>query len=136
MALDVGEKRIGVALSDESHLIATPLATLRRASKRQDFEAIASLIAGHAVEKLIVGLPRTLRGEEGRQAGRVRRYAEALSAAVDRPIAFQDERYSSREAEDRLAEASPRRRAKGEIDAAAAAIILQDYLNQRMKAEG
>jgi len=136
MALDVGEKRIGVAISDESHLIATPLTTLKRASKREDFDAIAKLVAGHAVEKLIVGLPRTLRGEEGPQAGRVRRYVEALSAAVDTPIAFHDERYSSREAEDRLAAASPRRRAKGEIDAAAAAIILQDYLNQRLRDEG
>jgi putative Holliday junction resolvase len=146
LALDIGDKRIGVAISDESQLLARPLMTIARASKREDFESIAKLIAAHGVERLIVGLPRTLRGEEGIQAARVRRYAEALSAAIGAPIVFQDERYTSLEAEERLA-ASPRqkrvaggarsepcpehrRRGSRRIDAAAAAIILQDYLNQ------
>lgn len=131
LALDIGDKRIGVAISDESRLLARPLTTIARASKREDFEAIARLVAAHHVERLIVGLPRTLRGEEGPQAQRVRRYVEALSAAIDAPIAFQDERYTSVEAKERLAGSSRRRRAKRDIDAAAAAIILQDYLNQQ-----
>ena len=130
LALDIGDKRIGVAVSDESRLLARPLTTIARASKREDFEAIARLVAAHNVERLIVGLPRTLRGEEGPQAQRVRRYVAALSSAIDAPIAFQDERYTSVEAEERLAGSSRRRRAKRDIDAAAAAIILQDYLNQ------
>jgi len=130
LALDIGDKRIGVAISDESRLLARPLTTIARASKREDFEAIARLVAAHNVERLIVGLPRTLRGEEGPQAQRVRRYVEALSSAIDAPIAFQDERYTSVEAKERLAGSSRRRRAKRDIDAAAAAIILQDYLNQ------
>ncbi len=131
LALDIGAKRIGVAISDESRLLARPLTTIARASKREDFEMIARLIAVHDVAQLIVGLPRTLRGEEGRQAQRVRRYAEALSAAIGVPIVFQDERYTSVEAEERLAGLSRRRRVTGDVDAAAAAIILQDYLNQQ-----
>ena len=129
LALDIGDRRIGVAISDESQRLARPLTTIARASKREDFESIAKLIAAHDVERLIVGLPRTLQGDEGAQAARVRRYAEALSAAIGAPIAFQDERYTSLEAEERLA-ASPRRKRAG-VDAAAAAIILQDYLNQQ-----
>ncbi len=147
LALDVGEKRIGVAISDESQLLARPLRTIARASKREDFQAIARLVAAHGVERVIVGLPRTLRGEEGPQAQRVRRYVEAMSAAVDAPIAFQDERFTSVEAEERLAghrdarlrfrDAGLRfRRTKGDVDAAAAAIILQDYLNRQRETRG
>lgn len=136
LALDIGGKRIGVAISDDSHLLARPLTTIARASKRADFAAVAKVIADHNVERVIVGLPWTLRGEEGPQAQRVRRYAEALSAAIAVPMTFQDERYTSVEAEEKLALGSQRKpRAKGEIDAAAAAIILQDYLNQ-MNDEG
>ncbi|HLF25421.1 MAG TPA: Holliday junction resolvase RuvX [Anaerolineae bacterium] len=131
LALDIGAKRIGVAVSDESQLLATPLTTITRASKREDFEMIAKLIAAHRAEKLIVGLPRTLRGEEGPQAARVRRYAEALTATIDIPVVFQDERYTTVEAEERLAGSPRRRRRPGDIDAAAAAIILQDYLDGR-----
>lgn len=131
LALDVGDKRIGVAISDESNLLARPLTTIVRASRREDFTAIAGLIAQYDAERLIVGLPRTLRGEEGPQAQRVRRYIEALSAAIAAPVSFQDERYTSAEAEDRLAETRRKRRRPGDVDAAAAAIILQDYLNQR-----
>lgn len=131
LALDVGEKRIGVAVSYGSMLLARPLTTIQRASKREDFDAIAELIATHDVERLIIGMPWTLRGEEGPQARRVQRYAAALSEAIDIPTTFQDESLSSVEAAQRLASAPRRkRRSKGDIDAAAAAVILQDYLNQ------
>lgn len=131
LALDIGDRRIGVAISDESQLLARPLTTIKRASRREDFEKIGRLIVEHNVVRVIAGLPRTLRGEEGSQARRVRRYVEALAAAMDVPVEFQDERYTSIEAEEKLRLGSQRRaRAKGEIDAAAAAIILQDYLNR------
>ena len=154
LALDIGDKRIGVAISDESQMLARPLTTIARASKREDFDAIAKLIAAHHVERLVVGLPRTRRGDEGAQAARVRRYVEALSAAIGAPIVFQDERYTSLESEERLgqklqsfgfaqdkppnlklqrlrgARSGGRRSAAQGVDAAAAAIILQDYLNQ------
>ncbi len=129
LALDVGEKRVGVALCDETQTLARPLLTVKRASKKEDFAKIAALCREHRIEKVIVGLPKTLRGEEGPQAQRVRHYAAGLQAALNLPIEFWDERYSSVDAHERLAVAGRKLRAKGEIDSAAAAIILQEYLD-------
>ena len=130
LALDVGEKRVGVALCDETQTLAWPLLTLRRASKKEDFTRLAAVCREHAIEKVIVGLPKTLRGEEGPQAQRVRRYALELQAALNLPMDFWDERFSSVDAQERLARSSRKPRAKGDIDAAAAAIILQEYLDE------
>ena len=129
LALDVGEKRVGVAICDETRTLARPLLTLKRASKQEDFAKITALCREHAIEKVIVGLPKTLRSEEGPQAQRVRRYANELQAALDLPIDFWDERYSSVDAQERLTASSRKARAKGDIDSAAAAIILQEYLD-------
>jgi putative Holliday junction resolvase len=129
LGLDVGEKRVGVAVCDESWTLARPLLTLKRASKQEDFAKFAALCREHAIAKVIVGLPKTLRGEEGPQAQRVRRYAIELQAALDLPIDFWDERFSSVDAQERLSSASRKARAKGDIDSAAAAIILQEYLD-------
>ncbi len=130
LALDVGERRVGVALSDETQTLARPLFTLKRASKKEDFAKLAAVCREYAIEKVIVGLPRTLRGEEGSQAQRVRRYTAELQLALNLPIDFWDERYSSVDARERLVSSSRRPRAKDEIDAAAAAIILQEYLDK------
>jgi putative holliday junction resolvase len=129
LALDVGEKRVGVALCDETQTLARPLLTLTRASKKEDFARLAALCREHAIEKVIIGLPKTLRGEEGPQAQRVRRYASDLQTALNLPIEFWDERYSSVDAQERLTSASRKARAKSDIDSAAAAIILQEYLD-------
>jgi putative Holliday junction resolvase len=130
LALDVGEKRMGVAICDETQTLARPLLTLNRASKKEDFARIAALCREHAIEKVIVGLPKTLRGEEGPQARRVQRYAAELQVALNLPIEFWDERYSSVDAQERLTLSSRKPRAKGDIDSAAAAIILQEYLDE------
>ncbi len=129
LGLDIGEKRVGVAISDETRTLARPLMTIVRASKKEDFVQIAALCDKHQIEKIIAGLPKTLRNEEGPQAQRVRRYADALAAAINRPIEFWDERFSSVDAQERLAASGRKTRAKGEVDAAAAAIILQEYLD-------
>jgi putative Holliday junction resolvase len=129
LGLDVGEKRVGVAICDETQTLARPLVTIKRASKKEDFATLATLCREHTIAKVIVGLPKTLRGEEGPQAQRVRRYANELQAALNLPIDFWDERYSSVDAQERLTSASRKARAKGDIDAAAAAIILQEYLD-------
>ncbi len=130
LALDIGEKRIGVAVGDETGTLARPLTTITRASKRQDFERIAKLAAEHSAERVIAGYPRSLSGDEGPQAQRVRRYVEALAATLPVPVELWDERFSTVEATDRLHEAKRRRfRDRGQLDAAAAAIILQDYLD-------
>ena len=124
LGLDVGEKRVGVAICDETQTLARPLLTLKRASKKEDFAKIAALCREHAIEKVIVGLPKTLRGEEGPQAQRVRRYAAELQTALNLPIDFWDERFSSVEARGTSEQPQSQtgaqgRAAKGDIDAAA-----------------
>jgi putative Holliday junction resolvase len=137
LALDIGDKRIGVAVCDDLGQLARPLATITRASRREDFERIAQWVAEFKVERVIAGYPRSLAGGEGPQARRVRRYAEALAAALAVPVELWDERYTTVEAAHRLFEAGrrkPRRcnqRDRGQLDAAAAAVILQDYLDAR-----
>ena len=129
LGLDIGERRIGVALSDETRTLARPLLTLTRASKRADFAQVLALCRAHQIDLIVAGLPKTLRNEEGPQARRVRRYVEELSAAVGVPVAFCDERFSSVEAQERLAAGGRRARTRGDIDSAAAAVILQAYIN-------
>ena len=130
LALDVGERRIGVAVSDPTGTLARPLTTITRASRQADFETIAQLAAEYEVERLIVGLPLSLDGTEGPQAQQTRRYAERLALALAAPIELWDERYSSVTAIQILrGKSKRRRRARGEIDAVAAAVFLQSYLD-------
>ncbi len=129
LALDIGEKRIGVAVSDESATLARPLLTLQRASKKEDFARLAALCAEQQINRVVIGLPKTLRNEEGPQARRVRHYADELRTALNLPIEFWDERFSSIDAQERLRQAGRKPRTKGDIDSAAAAIILQERLD-------
>ncbi|MBN1178318.1 MAG: Holliday junction resolvase RuvX [Anaerolineae bacterium] len=131
LALDIGERRIGVAVSDPLGLFARPLCTVERASKADDFAAIGALVAEHAVERVVVGLPLTLRGEMGPQACQIDRYAEALAAALPVPVTLWDERYSTSEAADIIQQSHRKHRERGEIDAVAAAVILQGFLDSR-----
>lgn len=128
LGLDVGDKRIGVAVSDETALIATPLQVVKRGSG--DRAEIARLTREWNTERLVVGLPTGLSGREGPQAASVRVYAEALAAALDLPLVYWDERLTTAIAERALIEAGHRRaRRKERIDAVAAAVILQSYLD-------
>ena len=136
LALDVGERRIGLAISDPSRTLARPLRTLtRRGPLAVVVAELAAQVAALAAEDdgvgtIVIGLPRALDGRETAQTSRVRALADALGAAVALPIAFQDERLTSREAESRLALREPDwRKRKQALDAAAAAVILQDYLD-------
>ena len=129
MALDVGERRIGVAVSDPSGTLARPHAVIHRRSKVMDFAAVARLVTELEVERVVVGLPLSLNGEIGPQARRVTRYAQALAQALEVPVELYDERYSTVTADALLAESGRKRRVP--IDAAAAAVILQDYLESR-----
>src|SRR5262249_62008276 len=103
LGLDVGERRIGVALSDEEGWLATPLETIVRRATERDLARIADLVRQHDVARVVVGLPRTLRGEIGPQARRVQRWGRRLEAHLDVPVDYWDERYSTAEAERRLA---------------------------------
>jgi putative Holliday junction resolvase len=127
LALDVGERRIGVAVSDPTGMLATPHGVIRRRSKAEDFAAVARMVAELGAEKVVVGLPLSLNGDVGPQARRVMRYAQALARALSVPVELYDERYSTVTADELLAEGGRKRR-RTPIDAAAAAVILQEYL--------
>ena len=126
LALDVGERRIGVAIS-ETGILATPHGVIHRRSKAQDFAAVARMVTELGAERVVVGLPLSLSGDVGPQARRVMRYAQALAQALPVPVELYDERYSTVTADELLAEGGRKRR-RTPIDAAAAAVILQEYL--------
>ena len=135
--MDLGERRIGVAVGDPTGTVARPVTTIVHTSRQDDFEAIARLVDEYEVECVVVGLPLSLDGTEGPQARRTRRYAERLAQALNVPIEFWDERYSSVRAEEILRGKKKkkgrknRRRARGEVDATAAAVFLQSFLDAR-----
>jgi putative Holliday junction resolvase len=139
LALDVGDSRIGIAISDPNGQVAVPFKTIQRRFLESDIAEIAGLAAEEEVEALVVGLPLSLDGTAGRQAERVQEFASHLQAAVSLPIEFWDERLSTAQAERLLSgrqegqrRARPRpRKGKAEQDALAAAIILQGYLDSR-----
>ena len=129
LALDVGDRRIGVAISDPTGTIASPLTTVRRVSEAKDHQAIADLVDRHSVERVVVGLPRTLRGELGPQAQKVMRFGERLAQVLDVPVVYWDERHTTADAE-RIVRARRRgRAARAGVDEVAAAVILQSYLD-------
>ena len=135
LALDVGDRRIGAALGDPSGTLARPLTTLTRRSRQEDFATIAALVAEHAVRLVVVGRPLSLDGTEGPQARKVGRYARELATRLPVPVVLWDERYSTVTAGEILREIRrPAKRATrrpGEIDAVAAAVILQSYLDSQ-----
>jgi len=132
LGLDIGRKRIGVAGCDGLGLMATGLTTIIRKSWREDVNVIAAIIADRQATALVVGLPYTLDGEEGKQAQTVRRYAERLSKVLNLPLYYSDERLSSIEAETLMRDdgRAPSRH-KAEIDRRAAAILLQRWLDRQ-----
>jgi len=136
--LDVGERRIGVAVSDVTGTLARPLGVLQTSGLEGDAvdRAVTELARLGAEEdglaSLVVGLPRRLDGSPNDMTSRVQAFAAALRARIAVPVILQDERLTSREAESRLALREKDWRArKKQIDAAAAAIILQDYLDEQ-----
>jgi putative holliday junction resolvase len=132
LGLDPGERRIGVALSDELGLLASPLMILERRSRASDVAAIVDLVRAHGVTEIAVGHPKTLRGEIGPQARRAERFADEVARAVGVPVRLWDERYSTVEGAERLAHGGKRPRGRRpHPDAAAAAVILQGYLDSR-----
>ncbi len=136
MALDVGERRIGVALSDPLGLLARPLTTITRTSEQDDIEAVLRLAREHGAEEVLVGMPISLSGRRGPQARRTAQFIHSLKARSELPVKSQDERFSSVEAERLLRESGiePSRQ-KALLDAAAAAVVLQSYLDSRRRRE-
>ena len=132
LGLDVGKKRLGVAGCDGLGLISTGLTTIYRTSFQQDIEELKKIIAEREVQILVVGLPYSMSGELGFQAKQVMKFARRISQALKLPIEYVDERLTSVEAEEQLKRSKRfSTRDKGAIDRRAAAIILQQWLDQR-----
>lgn len=130
MALDLGEVRIGVALSDELHLIASAHMVIERSSRQADYEQIAAIVAEHNVGSLVVGLPVHLDGSEGPFTEWVRDYTAELAERLELPYTFWDESFTSAQAAASMRARGIRaREQRGWLDAVAAAFILQDYLD-------
>jgi putative Holliday junction resolvase len=135
MGLDVGDKRIGVAISDESALIASPRETLSRTGNKKDIAHLLELARREEVSEILVGMPWRLDGTSGPQADKVSRFVDALRASTEIAITTWDERFSTVRAEEALIEADvSREKRRGVVDKVAAAIILQSYLDAKRAA--
>ena len=131
LGLDIGDKRIGVALSDPQGLLASALTIIERRDSAADIQAILNLVEKHGVERIIIGLPLSLDGSIGQQAEKVQAFAKMLGQEVDVPVESWDERLSTVAAERLLIEVGARRaKRKKHRDAIAASFILQGYLDR------
>ena len=133
MALDVGDVRIGVAVSDLMGIIANPLETYtRKGNIDKDVDYIVALAKAHEVSLFVSGLPLGLNGLENEQTRKTREFVDALTVATDIPVKFMDERFTTLSAERVLIEGNVRREnRKKVIDKVAATIILQNYLDSK-----
>ncbi len=138
LALDIGERRIGVAISDEGGILAQPLQVIERKGTATDVAQVARLLQEQRAQEIVVGMPYTLRGEQAGAAEKVQSFVAVLREAVHVPIVLVDERLSTVEADRRMREAGVRREARrSRVDAVAAALILERYLSERRnKADG
>ena len=131
VGLDVGEKTVGVAVSDRLRGVATPLETIRRTKFTADAARVLQIAVGREAAGLVIGLPLNMDGSEGVRAQSTRAFARNLSRLTDLPIGFWDERLSTVAAERALLEAdTSRARRKEVIDAVAAGYILQGALDR------
>jgi putative Holliday junction resolvase len=131
LALDLGEKRVGVAISDELWLTVRPLPFLRRTNWKQLLGAVADLLQSFDAQALVIGLPLNLDGTEGQAAQEARRLAQNFELSLKLPVHLQDERLTSREAEERLLGAGRSRdEFRKYVDSESAAIILQDFISR------
>ena len=134
LALDVGSKRIGVAVSDPTGLIATPLTTISRSGGPEDVEEVLRLTSSHQAVEILVGLPLSLSGRMGPQAESVAQFTRELSERSPVQVKSVDERFSSVQAERLLRQSGKQpSRARALVDAAAAAVILQSYLDSQRR---
>jgi putative holliday junction resolvase len=130
LGLDIGERRIGVAVCDPGGRVATPVTVLDARRLAADLAPLLRLASDYEAEGLVVGLPLTMGGEEGPQARSVRETAERLATGVGLPLFFVDERLTSVQAERSMASAGADARSRrGSVDMVAAALLLQSYLD-------
>jgi putative holliday junction resolvase len=132
LGLDVGERRIGVAVSDPDGTVAVPVTVIERKSEAAALGEITALIRDHDIDRIIVGMPLSLDGSLGKQAQTVQAFAQSLKECTDVPVVDWDERLSTLHAERMMVEAGVKRgKRKRRLDSVAAAIILQGYLDRQ-----
>lgn len=130
VGLDLGDARIGVAISDPERRVAVPVGTVHVGRPPGELLAIAELVRERGASLIVVGLPLSLRGEHGARAGHADAFVDALGGVVEVPVELQDERLSTVEAERALAAAGTRGRGRRRVvDASAATVILQAWLD-------
>ena len=130
LGLDIGKRRIGVAVSDPLGMIARPVETLRAVSLNVDVERVAEIARELEAEIVVVGDPLHMSGDAGAMSGRAHKFGEKLAEVSGLPVAYCDERLTTVEAQRILEDAGvPLRKVREQIDAVAAAVILQSYLN-------
>jgi putative Holliday junction resolvase len=137
MALDVGNKRIGVALSDELQILAQPLYTIHRKGIERDIEEIVKIINDNNVEEVIVGLPKNMDGTTGFQGEKTIKFAEVLRQSTDRPLIMWDERMTTISARRIMIENDVKQKDKKNlVDTIAAVVILETYLSRKNMERG
>ena len=137
IGIDLGEKRIGVAMSDELGIIAQPLTTIQRGSFPDDCAALDALVKQYAVERIVMGLPLHMSGESGDSSNKSLKYGKKLEGCLGIPVVFWDERLTTVAAERSLLECDMRRgRRKTVIDMVAASLILDGYLRGEQLRQG
>jgi len=133
LGLDIGDKRIGIALSDPMGILASPLLVFEHKNDAVDITFILQILRQNQAEIIIVGLPQSMNGTLGPQAEKVKLFAEKLIERSPVPVEFRDERLTTVEAKRMINEAGSKKSINGkkrEYDSAAAAVILQSYLNE------
>ena len=133
IGLDVGDKWLGVALSDPMGIIARPLVILARRDEISDAENVVKLVNEYRAGKVVIGLPRLLTGFIGTQAEHVQHFAGRLASMTDAPVLFQDERFSTADAKEIMKSNRKKKNrafSKERDDAVSAAVILQDFLDE------
>ena len=137
LGLDIGDARTGVAISDELGIAAHPLCTIHRKSRKALLAELQELVTAHKVERIVVGLPLHLNDTEGKQAQKVRKFAEKLERQVNLPIIFWDESFTTFEAAQILRGTKKRRKKRKQvIDQVAAVLILEGYLEELRNSRG
>jgi len=136
LGLDIGDRRIGVALSDPEGILASPLTVINRRDDRLDIKAITDIVSQKQVEQIIVGLPLSMDGSLSRQAEKVKEFTRKLCEHTQVPVEYRDERLTTVLAE-RLMQAvdTKKTRKKARHDAQAAALVLQGYLDEKHEPE-
>ena len=132
LAIDIGDRRIGVAVSDPTGLLARPFTIIQRKDAGHDIQAISELVREHGAGRVIAGLPLSLDGNAGPQAEKVRRFVDKLTTSLNIPVELRDERFSTAAVhEQRLEAGAGKKKRRAPDDAEAAAVILQGYLDER-----